>query len=155
MLRSHVELSWWAIGVLPAIAGFVLIFGGGKMQLGEYYFTLVPGGLFPLALLAENWWHYRSDGCHDAWRTGPRCRLACGLASVDGRDVRAALCAHSNRIMLLRWTDDAARASAVAFDSAGVGRERPGNNGAGPGTRLVGRGLAAFGFELFVGTDIA
>jgi anti-sigma factor RsiW len=44
---------WWALGVLPAIAGFVLIFGGWKMQLGEYYSLSFLAACLPLALLAE------------------------------------------------------------------------------------------------------
>ncbi|HEV3142460.1 MAG TPA: protein kinase [Gemmataceae bacterium] len=47
---------WWSFGVLPAIAGFMLMFGGWKMKSCEYYGFSLATACLPLALLAEKLW---------------------------------------------------------------------------------------------------
>jgi protein kinase-like protein/3-keto-disaccharide hydrolase/uncharacterized protein DUF1579/putative zinc finger protein len=47
------DYLWWAFGVLPAIAGFVFLFGGWKMKRCEYYGLSVATACLPLLLLAE------------------------------------------------------------------------------------------------------
>jgi uncharacterized protein (TIGR03067 family) len=50
---SDSNYLWWAIGVVPAVAGFLLIFGGWIMLRGEDYRLAVIAACVPLLLLAE------------------------------------------------------------------------------------------------------
>jgi hypothetical protein len=44
---------WIRLGIVPAIAGFLLIFAGWKMRHGEFYWLCVLGACLPIALLLE------------------------------------------------------------------------------------------------------
>src|SRR5262245_52540617 len=44
---------WIRLGIMPAVAGFLLIFAGWKMRHGEFYWLCVLGACLPIALLLE------------------------------------------------------------------------------------------------------
>jgi hypothetical protein len=98
MQPEHVPYLWWTLGVFPAIAGFVLIFGAWKMRHGEMYPACLLAAILPLGMLLEKLINFR-DG-RLAVSPGDVTALPFGmwaLIVLTRNDVRAAFAANSAR----------------------------------------------------------